>query len=237
MEKKPASATKREEQGMGFLRISALVCTILACIIFPARAGEIHCAARCGETERIKSILRKNPGVINEKNETGYTPLDVAAENGQVEAARVLIEAGADVNACSGSAMCRTPLHCAAGSEHESAAEIITLLVKNGARIEAKDKGGGTPLCNSIISGTYAATRRLVMLGANVNMVVPEEKCTPLFLAVMMEKYDTTKFLLEHGASPSLKCSNNTCETPLDYARRKNLRTFVTLLEQFSRKK
>ncbi|CAM9838404.1 unnamed protein product, partial [Ectocarpus sp. 8 AP-2014] len=71
----------------------------------------IHHAAADGDTETLKNIVAsgidvdteerhikyRKPGYYYESNK-GYTPLQVAFESGSIEAARVLIDLGADVN-------------------------------------------------------------------------------------------------------------------------------------------
>ena len=49
----------------------------------------------------------------------GWTPLHLAAFFGQLEAARLLLEAGADVHAVSRNGLTNTPLHAATAGKHE----------------------------------------------------------------------------------------------------------------------
>jgi ankyrin repeat protein len=70
--------------------------------------------------------------------ETGATALHLAAEAGFTEAARQLLDAGADPKAPDTAN--RTPLHFANG------AALVELLVKKGADPNAKDAAGFTPL-------------------------------------------------------------------------------------------
>ena len=62
----------------------------------------------------------------------GVTPLHVCAKNGQLEVARALIEAGADVNAMDDSS--RTPLHCCVPNGHS---EVTRALIEAGADVDA----------------------------------------------------------------------------------------------------
>ena len=73
--------------------------------------------------------------------EGGACPLSTAALFGQVEAAQVLIEAGADIN-CRGDDGA-TPLHVAA---FFCRTEIVKLLVDKGADRTIKNSYGSTPL-------------------------------------------------------------------------------------------
>jgi ankyrin repeat protein len=68
---------------------------------------------------------------------TGGTLLHVAAEFGQVEAARILLEHGADVNArAEGSS--QTPIFHAASQYHDYGLGVVKLLVEKGADLEIR---------------------------------------------------------------------------------------------------
>ena len=68
-----------------------------------------------------------------------WTPLTYAALNGFVEASRVLIEAGADVNLYPTSSF--GPLHLAAQNRNDN---IVKLLVQNKARVNSQNNIGYT---------------------------------------------------------------------------------------------
>ena len=81
---------------------------------------------------------------INPKPPTTKTPdisIHDAAYDGNIEAVKQHLAAGADVNA--GFVFGMTPLHLAAFEGHK---KIIELLIAKGADVNAKQKGGGTPL-------------------------------------------------------------------------------------------
>jgi len=69
---------------------------------------------------------------------TGETPLHTHAGEGRKEVVKILINAGANVNAKASDAS--TPLHYAENKE------IAELLIAEGADVNAKDKDGVTPL-------------------------------------------------------------------------------------------
>jgi ankyrin repeat protein len=78
---------------------------------------------------------------INTLDDGGRTPLVMACQNGNVEAAKALIERGADVNIAD--AARRSALHQAALSGDSS---LCVLLIEKGAKINAQDEVGLTPL-------------------------------------------------------------------------------------------
>ena len=88
------------------------------------------------EPERAKAVARPDPHRF-----TGDTPLHWAAQEGKVDAAAVLLEHGADVNARDRDGS--TPLHKAAFRGH---GDLIGLLVRAGADPSTRDRSGRTPL-------------------------------------------------------------------------------------------
>jgi len=72
-----------------------------------------------------------------------------AARNGNNEAAKQHLDAGADVNAAfaSPSANGVTPLHLAAASNNR---KLVELLIAKGANVNVKDENGRTPLYYAI---------------------------------------------------------------------------------------
>lgn len=75
----------------------------------------------------------------------------MACEKDNYEAAKLLIEHGADVNTTCFSQKSRTPLLAQCYKNYPSK-NIVDLLIKNGARINAKDEDGVSPL----IAACYA---------------------------------------------------------------------------------
>ena len=73
----------------------------------------------------------------------GWTALHLAAFFGHVDAARILLEAGADIQAISANSLRNTPLHAATAGKH---AEVALFLLEQGADPHAVDAGGYTPL-------------------------------------------------------------------------------------------
>jgi len=102
---------------------------------------DIWKAAASGNIEAIKQHLGAGTDVDAKESPGGSTPLLVAATFGQVEAAKLLIEKGANVNATSNDGA--TALHGAAFFCHT---EIVKLLLGKGAVVDAENVRGETPL-------------------------------------------------------------------------------------------
>ena len=77
---------------------------------------------------------------INEGGHSGVSPLFDALFSGQLEMAKALIDAGADVDHRSGQ---RSLLHYAASSSNKQVAEF---LLERGADVSLQDRHGATPL-------------------------------------------------------------------------------------------
>ena len=94
----------------------------------------------------------------------GATPLHKCAREGQLNVARALIEAGADVNAKEDDGW--TPLHHCAQKGH---LEVVRVLIEKGADVNAKEDDGRTPLHLSASKGHPEVARALIEKGADVN--------------------------------------------------------------------
>jgi ankyrin repeat protein len=90
--------------------------------------------------------------------------MHVAATNGNLQIAAILIKAGADINLRD--KIGSTPLDDAA--EH-GRLEMLKLLLDVGAIVDAENKNGMTPLMFAAKSGDVEAVRALLAHGANPN--------------------------------------------------------------------
>jgi len=53
-------------------------------------------AAQSGEADRVKDLLKTDPGIINASDESGSTALHYASEHGHLDVVEILLEHGAD---------------------------------------------------------------------------------------------------------------------------------------------
>jgi ankyrin repeat protein len=94
-------------------------------------------AAALGNAERLRQILTTEQEDANAYGDDGFQPLPLACFYGHVDAARVLLEHGADPNTLSRNEHIQTnALHAAAASENkepEVRYELCKLLLENGA--------------------------------------------------------------------------------------------------------
>jgi len=111
---------------------------IVAALIDLGAPLDVFAAAATGNVGELKHALTQ-PEAVNAYAYDGWTPLHLAAFFGHVEAATILIEAGAGIDAISRNSLKNTPLHAAAAGKHES---VAILLFERGADPERLDVGG-----------------------------------------------------------------------------------------------
>jgi ankyrin repeat protein len=121
-----------------------------------------------------------------------------AARTGKVDAVRVLLARGADVNAKERWKQ-QTALMWAA---HEGNAETVKLLLEMGANINDRSIFGWTPLLFAARQGQVDAIKALVAAGAKVNETLPDGTGA-LVTAIQSLAYEGAGVLLEHGADPN----------------------------------
>ena len=124
----------------GTWRLS-LMALMIAAVIGVLPAAEIHDAAESGDTKALESLLKQDAKLAMLKDKAGDQPLHHAAQKGQVEAARLLLDSGADVNARGFDDW--TPLHWAAKSGSKA---LCKFLLEKGADPKALNGVHRTPL-------------------------------------------------------------------------------------------
>ncbi len=141
-------------------------------------AGVLQFACRSGQTEMAKALVGKGCDV-NAVDASGWTPLYAACVGRAVDAAEFLLEQGArpDVG-CVGMSLrpmtdgitySASPLHAAV---LWSGAEMVDLLVQNGADVNAVDGDGVSVLKKAIaVKDEVSADVVRVLLDAQVSLV------------------------------------------------------------------
>jgi hypothetical protein len=113
-----------------------------------ARRGypEVHDAALKGDVDTLKRLLAEDPKLVDARDSSGCTPLHWAAREANLDAARVLLEAGADVNARNNEG--KTPLHEVLASPYSTIPtwRMVAFLAGRGADPLIPDADGNTPL-------------------------------------------------------------------------------------------
>src|SRR5688572_17838368 len=116
----------------------------------------------------------------------GLTPLVFAAREGDIESAKLLIAAKADINQTTEYGW--TPLLVAVNNRNY---QLAKLLIDNGANVNLANKGGWTPL--------YLATDNRNIEGGDYPVPKPD-----------MDHLELIKLLLAKGADPNARVKDNT---------------------------
>ena len=124
-------------------------------------------SAAVGRVDRLRALLEEDPSLANAWAEDGFQPLGLASFFGHVEAARLLVERGAEVNSASRNDFKVMPLHSAvAEKDPETRYEIAALLLEHGADPNARQQDDFTPLMAADQQGDARLRELLVEHGA-----------------------------------------------------------------------
>jgi ankyrin repeat protein len=151
----------------------------------PLGETALHLCARTGKPQAVKALVANGATVDTIENWRGQTPLMWAAAEGHADAMKVLIEAGADVNARS------------------------SIIAWERQRTEEpRDKwlppGGLTPLLFAARDGKVESAKVLIGAGADINVVDPDRH-TAVILALMNGHFDVAGALIEAGADVNME--------------------------------
>jgi uncharacterized protein len=162
----PGAASRRDRGGVSAVRHALYrgQREIAARIAAAAPALDVFDHAALGDATALADLVRLDPLAVNAFSEDGFTALHVAAFLGGVDAARALIEAGADVAAVAQNAMQVQPINSAAAG----CTEVVVLLLDAGAPVDAQQHGGYTALHEAAINGNVALVEVLLARGADV---------------------------------------------------------------------
>lgn len=161
-------------------------------------------ATYSGNIEIIKLLLEHDADIeIRQRN--GLTALILACDEyeefvSNVEIVKLLLQYGADVNARSNDGA--TALILAVENEN---IDIVDLLLEKGADIHFRYTNSKyTILHKATIIGNNNIIKLLLDNGSYIEEM-DENGLTPLSIAILLNKIDTVKFLIQNGANVNLK--------------------------------
>jgi ankyrin repeat protein len=135
----------------------------------------LHQAVYQGGITTVKNLLAAGTSSINFKNNKSLTPLLVAVSNLNFDISNLLLKYGADPNISSPSDG-NSPLHVAAENGLSWLGEI---LLEHGAKIDAANKDGATPLILAAQWQHRDFAAMLIRRGANPAIADREGKTAP----------------------------------------------------------
>ena len=131
-------------------------------------------AAAFGRVDRLRGILAAEPSQVTAVSADGFTALHLAIFGDEGEAARVLIEHGADVNQLSTSTIATVPpLGTAA---FVRSVPLARLLLDAGADVDGHERSGFTALHAAAENGDSDLARELLARGASREIRTTEGK-------------------------------------------------------------
>jgi uncharacterized protein len=127
-------------------------------------ALDVFEAAAFGDVDRLTVLLGEEPSLVTAYSGDGFTALHLAAFFGRFEAAALLIERGAEVDAFGRGWMTGTAMHSAV-SRLQS--DVVRILLEAGANPNVRQSAGWTPLHSSAANGDVTSVELLLVAGAD----------------------------------------------------------------------
>lgn len=187
-------------------------------------------AVEMNDLLRIQELISTSSASIDEQNAKGETPLLIATHNNYIEAAKLLIDAGADINKQDS---IRDSAYLYAGAQGKT--EILAYMLENAEPNQSVvNRYGGNALIPAAEKG-HLDNVRLLLKDGRVDIdhqnnfgytalieAVALTDGSELYQQIMQE-------LLSYKADQSLR--DNSGRTALDYAKERNYKEMIILLE------
>jgi len=187
LEQDPSAAEARDTAGVSLLMHSLYRGhrDLAQLIASRKKALDIFEATSLGRLDRLKQCLGegciRDRAAINSHSKDGFTALHFACFLGQPEAARLLLESGAAVDAVAANPTHVMPLHSAATARNLEAAR---LLLERGAPsiVNARQQGGWVPIHAAAQNGDRPMVELLLKHRADPKLTNDDGK-TPAMIA------------------------------------------------------
>jgi ankyrin repeat protein len=175
-------------------RVSGSLVLVALVLVANGYSQDIHRLVSEGDLERVESLLKENPLLVNEEDANGRTPLFTAVIRRNPQMVKLLIDYGASVRV--GDRNLRAPIHFA-GFNNDT--DMIALLLEKGAVVDTRAIGAATPLIHSSLFNSVEVSRFLIEHGADINIQC-NSLTTPLYFAALNNNREYLDYLLDAGA-------------------------------------
>jgi len=171
-----------------------------------------------GNPAGVKEILAEHPQLVNAQARWGETPLQAAAQMGNIEITEYLLDRGALLDICTAAML--------------GLADTVHILLTDDPRLARATGAHGLPvLYFAVIHGGMQIAEMLRRHGAMVN--AGEGAATPLHAAAMFNRPEMAAWLLKHGARRDAKDGNG--KTALQIAEEKGHAAVAEILRRRGR--
>jgi ankyrin repeat protein len=171
---------------------------VLAAILANRPALDAFEAAAAGDEARVRAELDKDPGYVERRHATGWTPIHFAAFGGQPAIVELLLARGAEVDVRAKNRFDNTPLHVCLLTKQVAVARV---LLRHGAAVDAQQAEGFTALHEAAFSGDAPSAAALLDAGADPTLAGGPKKLTALQVATERH-HDEVAALLRSRAKP-----------------------------------
>ena len=175
------------------------------------------------QSDIIQELINSGASHVMQAELTGETPLHMAARYTRADAAKRLLDAGANPNALDLKG--RTPLHAAVAADARGVFEI--LLRHRVTNLNAQDELGFTPLIVAVKNSVEDMIEELIRAEANLDIQDAKGK-TALHWAASVNNISAVRALLSSGANKDAQ--DNLEQTPLFLASRDGAAEAVRIL-------
>lgn len=222
------------------MKFIGIIVSVLFLLTGCSEGGEKHMKQQSGELiqtvenndlEKVQEIIQDASYPINETNDKGETPLLIAAHENYIEAAKLLIKAGADINQQD---TIQDSAYLYAGAQGRT--EILKYMLEHAEPNQAiVNRYGGNALIPAAEKG-HLDNVKLLLTDGKVDINHQNNfGYTALIEAVALTDgsvvyQQIVQELLAHNANKELR--DNSGRTALDYAREKDYTEMINMLEE-----
>ncbi len=195
LKKSPELADKITDQGISLLQFAAYCRNQKAIDLLKKYQSDLNIfeSSSLGDLDKIESILNQNSSLINDYSSDGFTALGLACFFGHYSVVEYLLSKNASANLASNNAFKVAPLHSACAISN---LDIASLLIQNGADVNARQQQGVTPLHSAAHNGQKELVQLLILNGAECTAKMDNGK-TPYDMAIEKEFYEIAEMILQ----------------------------------------